>query len=175
MSLTKSSSVKAFTLLNKKLLATGDKVSLIVGGGGSMMLAHEYDGETKDIDAVPIRASLSDIDALIKEVAAELHIPSDWLNPYFGTFMSLLPNDYDSRLTVVYSSSNLEVKAIGAEDLIIMKCFARRPKDRVHIQFLTRKSDKSIVEMGIESARGMRGDDDVDAAFDFLDECWVVD
>jgi hypothetical protein len=99
-----------------------------------------------------------------------MNLEKDWLNPHFGTFMVLLPLDYSSRLKPVFSGSNLKVQAIGREDIIIMKAFARRPKDATHIRFLKKDADMDIVESTIESLRKIKGDEEVQKALDFIDE-----
>jgi hypothetical protein len=60
----------------------------------------------------------------MKEVAKELEIPPDWLNPYYVTFTHVLPADYGSRLITALSFPNLEVQSLSKDDLLIMKCFA---------------------------------------------------
>ena len=69
---------------------------------------------------------------LVREVAKNLRLPSDWLDPHFQTYMHYLPEDYGSRLTTVFSDPHLSVLALSMEDIFIMKCFARRAKDRTH-------------------------------------------
>jgi hypothetical protein len=48
--LTKDLMLKALLALDRKL---NKKVTLIVGGGGAMILAHEFPLATSDIDAIP--------------------------------------------------------------------------------------------------------------------------
>ena len=61
-------------------------VRLIAGGGGAMVLAHGFPLATSDIDAVPLGMELVELDSFIKQVAKELELPADWLNPYFSAF-----------------------------------------------------------------------------------------
>src|ERR1039457_1220490 len=72
--------------------------SLIMGGGGAMIMAHGFPLATADVDAVPKGIDISALDKYIKQIAQEQGLPSDWLNPYFSTFMHTLPNDYGDRL-----------------------------------------------------------------------------
>src|SRR5262245_19797794 len=73
---------------------SGNPVSLIVGGGGAMILAHGFTLATSDIDAVPRGMGLNVLDPLIKQIARDQELPPDWLNPYFATFAHTLPADY---------------------------------------------------------------------------------
>ncbi|MGK5084515.1 DUF6036 family nucleotidyltransferase [Bdellovibrionota bacterium FG-1] len=73
-------------------------VTLIVGGGGAVILAHGLALATTDIDAVPRGMALSELDPFIKQVAHELSLAPDWLNPYYSTFTHTLPSDYGDRL-----------------------------------------------------------------------------
>lgn len=122
---------------------------LIVGGGAAMVLAYAHPLATQDIDAFAAKGGLrvADLDAAAKHVARELDIEPDWLNSYFETFTGVLPNDYAERLRNVFTGKHLVVDALGPEDLLIMKCFAGREKDRPHARKLLRvATDLSIVD-----------------------------
>lgn len=146
-------------------------VQLIVGGGGAMILAHHLSLATSDIDAIPSAGVTSDeLDPLVKRVAEDMSIPPDWLNPYYATFTHVLPSDYGSRLEQVGIWKNLEVLALSAEDLLIMKCFAGRLKDRAHARALIRKGARiNFVESHLEALK-KKNIPKADAALDFLDE-----
>jgi len=99
-----------------------------------------------------------------------LNLSKDWLNPYYVTFTHVLPNDYNTRLKLVFSFSHLTVEALSKEDLLIMKCFAGRIKDQPHVKALVRSgANIKFAEMHIESlkAKGIPG---TEKALDFLDE-----
>lgn len=150
MSLTAKIMLQAFECLDRKL---GKKVRLIVGGGGAMLLAHRFPLATADVDAVPATGvTIEELDPLIKEVAAELSLPVDWLNPYYSTFAHVLPADYGTRLVNVSALKWLSVDALSKEDLLIMKCFAARQKDVIHARALVKqKADLDLVRGHIES------------------------
>ena len=159
--------VRAFTELDQRL--TGP-VTLIVGGGTAMMLAHGLPVRTTDVDAYPTGATLEAIDPAIKEVARRLGLPGDWINPHFATFAHVLPADYGSRLRAVFSGDRLSVQALGAEDLLIMKCFAGRAKDIGHAKALLRcDPDLSIVEARLHALLEKRIPG-AREALDFLDD-----
>lgn len=147
-------------------------VTLIVGGGGAMVLAYDHPLATQDIDAFAQRGglSMSDLDVAAHRVAKELQIAPDWLNEHFVTYTTVLPDDYASRLRTVYEGANLTVRALGPEDLLVMKCFAGRDKDLAHARRLLRACDDldfvdahlaALVERRIPRARG---------AADFFDD-----
>lgn len=148
MSLTAQKMKQAFESLDQHLTKS---VRLVVGGGGAMLLAHQYPLSTSDVDAVPAAGvSIEELDPLIKLVAKELNLPSDWLNPYFSTFAHVLPADYGSRLVDVFSFRRLKVQALSKEDLLIMKCFAARQKDVTHARVLVRQgADLALVKKQI--------------------------
>lgn len=146
------------------------ELTLIVGGGTAMMLAYGLPVRTTDVDAYPASGRLDDLSALIAEVAREVGLAPDWLNPHFETFAHVLPADYGSRLREVFAGEKLRVTALGAEDLLVMKCFAGREKDVGHARaLLRRRPDLGVVERRIEELveRGVPGA--LDAA-DFLDD-----
>ena len=158
---------KALSALDSRL---DRDVSLIVGGGGALALAHGLALSTHDIDAVPRGMSLAEIDGHVKAVAAELGLPGDWLNPYFSTFSHTLPEDYEGRLIRVFDGKRLKADALGKEEMLIMKCFAGRMKDVSHARALLRKgADRRFVERHLEHllSRGIPG---AREAIDFLDE-----
>lgn len=143
---------------------------LIMGGGSAMIMAHSYPIATTDVDAIPLKTSFEELDPLIKQIALELNLPGDWLNPHFSTFSFVLPDDYSQRLVEVFKGQFLSVQAIGKEDLLIMKCFAHRRKDIGHAKSLMKQgADLDLVERRIQSLlnkkiKGAR------EALDFLDE-----
>jgi len=145
-------------------------LTLYMGGGTSMVLAHGYPLATSDVDALPKQTSFEEIDAAVKRVATELNLPSDWLNPYFSSFTHVLPADFTTRLVRVFSAERLAVEALGREDMLIMKCFAHRPKDLGHARALLRLGvDLAVVEAAIEACR-KRGIPGAQQALDFLDD-----
>lgn len=126
-------------------------LTLIVGGGGAMVLGYAFPLSTMDIDAVPKGMEIGELDPLIKQVAEKLSISKDWLNPYFSTFSHVLPHDYNDRLIEVFNGKKIKALALGKEDLLIMKCFAGRQKDVPHARALVqKKADTDFVEKHIQ-------------------------
>lgn len=158
---------KAFKALDTKLKS---EVTLIMGGGGAMILAHNYPLATSDIDAIPKGMEIHELDILVKAVALELNLPGDWLNPYFSTFSHTLPADFAKRLVRVFDGKFLKVDSLGREEMLIMKCFAHREKDVGHAKQLIKLGvDLNIVENQLEfllqkKIPGVR------EALDFLDD-----
>lgn len=136
MNLNKEIMLKALMALEKKL---PKKLNLIVGGGGALLLTDIFPLTTTDIDAIPQGMSLDEVGTLVKEVALELSIPGDWLNPWFSSFTHVLPDDFRDRLVSVYKGPSLTVDALGCDDILIMKCYAHREKDVSHARALIRK------------------------------------
>lgn len=165
--ITKSVALKAFAKLDDYLKAP---LTLYMGGGTSMVLAHGYPLATSDVDALPKQSSFEEIDAEVKKVAVDLNLPGDWLNPYFSSFTHVLPADFTKRLVRVFEGRRLVVDALGREDMLIMKCFAHREKDIGHARALLRLGvDMAIVEGAIEACR-KRGVLGSVKALDFLDD-----
>ena len=138
--------MRAFQKLDKHLKAT---TRVIVGGGAALIAAYDVPISSQDVDGVPDKSSmeLSEFKEEVRAVGRELGIPQDWLNDYFSTFLFVLPSNYGDRLVPLYQGKNLEVCALGKEDLILMKCFAGREKDIPHIRILLRKgADAKLVD-----------------------------
>jgi hypothetical protein len=168
MNLTAELMKNALQVLDTKL---NTPVRLIIGGGGAMILAHHFSLATTDIDGIPgVGMTAEELDPFVKEVARELNIPSDWLNPYYVTFTHVLPKEYGTRLQLVFEFSNLIVEALSKDDLLIMKCFAGRIKDQPHVRALIRSgANITIAEKHIETLKS-KGIPGAEKALDFLDE-----
>lgn len=157
----------ALSALDKKI---SKKVTLIMGGGGAMILAHQYALATTDIDAIPKGMEIQELDPFVKTIAIELNLPGDWLNPYFSTFSHTLPVDYSQRLIRVFEGKYLTVEALGKEEMLIMKCFAHREKDVGHArQLIKLGANLKLVESQIETLRAKKIPES-QAALDFLDD-----
>ena len=146
------------------------EVSLVIGGGGAMILAHGFPLSTMDIDAIPKGMDVAALDPLVKRIAVEQGLPPDWLNPYFSSFGHTLPTDYGDRLVEVFKGRLLRAEALGKNEMLIMKCFAHRQKDVGHARSLiSGGADVKFVEahmMGLLERKipGSR------QALDFLDD-----
>lgn len=147
-----------------------EPLELIIGGGGAMVLAHDYPLATLDIDAIPKPMEIAKLDILVKQIASELELPTDWLNPYFSTFSFTLPDDYGTRLIEVFRGDKLFARALGKEDLLVLKCFAHRAKDVGHARKLIRNgADTDFVYDHLQflKERHIPG---TEAAIEFLEE-----
>jgi len=145
-------------------------VQLIIGGGGAMVLAHKHPLSTTDIDAIPKGMDDIELAPFIKQVARDLNLAPDWLNPWFSSFSHTLPHDFESRLISVFNGKKIKAHALGAEDLLVMKCFAGRQKDVSHARALIKNgADLKIVRNHIESLNE-KGVPRSEAALEFLDD-----
>lgn len=136
--------LKAFKKLDGYLSAS---VTLIMGGGGAMILAHEYPLATTDVDAIAKGIEVDDLEVLVKKIGREINLPPDWLNPYFSSFSYVIPSDFAARVKLVFKGKFLHVEALGREEMFLMKCFAHRNKDRPHAKALLKLGiDMKIVE-----------------------------
>lgn len=145
-------------------------VTLMIGGGGAMLLAYDFPLTTTDIDAVPKGLSADELKPFIEQTAVELGLPVDWLNPWFSSFTHVLPPDFADRLVEVFRGERLVGMALGREDLLLMKCFARRQKDIPHARaLLAGGADLEVVRARLDHLRRKRIPGAAEAE-DFLDE-----
>ena len=157
-------------LENLQSLKSRPEIQMIMGGGGAMILAHHFPLGTTDIDAIAKGIDLAELDQLVKQIASEQKIPTDWLNPYFSTFSHTLPSDYGTRLITVFQGKKLTVQALGREDMLIMKCFAHRQKDVGHARALLKLGvNLKLIENQFEllQKKGIQG---ANQALEFLDD-----
>jgi len=134
----KDGMIEAFKALDVKLTAP---LIMVIGGGAAMLLAHGVPLATHDIDGVPLDSQMppSEVERMVREVASELGISPHWYNDYFKTFTFALPPNFRERLVEVFKGKFLIVKALGALDLLVMKCMAGREKDIGHARALVRR------------------------------------
>ncbi len=146
------------------------EVSLVIGGGGAMLLAYGFPLATTDIDAIPRGLSSDELAPMIEKVALELGLPTDWLNPWYSTFTFVLPLDFRDRLVNVFTGRHLNAQALGKEDLLLMKCFAHRQKDVAHARALVRANANVDLVFARISELEKRKIPGADLAVDFLEE-----
>jgi hypothetical protein len=149
--LDKKRMLRALELLDEGASASA---RLVIGGGAAMTLAYDHPIATQDVDAFAAKGGLriADLEALARSVAEQLNVAPDWLNAHFETFTAVLPADYGTRLRPVFQGKHLQVDALGPEDLLIMKCFAGRDKDRPHARKLIRLATAlDVVDHQIQS------------------------
>ena len=161
--------LRALELLDAR---TSEPVRLVIGGGAAMTLAYRHPIATQDVDAFAAKGGLRmvDLDAGAKRVADELNIEPDWLNGHFETFTTVLPGDYGKRLRSVFKGAQLQVDALGPEDLLVMKCFAGRDKDRPHARKLIRLAqDLDLVDRHLQHLVERRHPG-ADRAVDYFDD-----
>jgi hypothetical protein len=170
--LTKDLMLSTLSTLNQKLEQSHPdlKISLVLGGGGAMILAHGFPRGTTDIDAIPRGVDPEILAPLVRAMSVEFNLPADWLNPHFSTFSHVLPSDYGDRLVEVFNASHLRVEALGKEDMLIMKCFAGRPKDIPHARALLRAGLKIEIVEGRMNQLLTRKIPGSQKAIDFLQE-----
>jgi len=127
--------LRAFAAVDARLDADAH---LVIGGGAAMAMAYHHPLSTEDVDAFTAKGGLgmADLDRVARAVALELGLAPDWLNSHFVTFTHVLPRDYGARLREIYRGDHLRVSALGPEDILVMKCFAGRDKDRGHARRL---------------------------------------
>lgn len=138
--------IQAFKALDQKVKKT---IEFLVGGGAALLLAHEVNLTTHDVDGLILSSEMtpSELDPLIKQVGRELGIGAHWYNSYFSSFTYTLPKSFRSRLKQVYQGKKIKVWALGKEDLLIMKCFSGREKDIGHARALLRhETNVELVE-----------------------------
>ncbi len=110
---------KAFSRLNEILRSQGIRGEIGMVGGAAMVLAFNARDATKDVDA--IFSPSSEIRAAAKKVAADLHLPEDWLNDAVKGFLPGNPTSQDT----VFEFDSLRVWVPPAEYLLAMKVSAR--------------------------------------------------
>jgi hypothetical protein len=112
---------KAFSALSNELARGNDRAELIVVGGAALVLLFRARDSTKDVDALFVRPDAARIRQASARVAADLELPSDWLNDGAKGYLVGV-----STGKVLYESKSLFVRAASTEQLLAMKLAAWR-------------------------------------------------
>ena len=118
--LDRKAALAALHALASELEAHGLRARISVVGGAAMILAHDQERATRDIDAVfeptqPVRQAVT-------RVAEQLNLPDDWLN---DAVKGYVPGT-DPHAVPVFRRPGLEVTAASARFLLGMKLLAAR-------------------------------------------------
>jgi hypothetical protein len=172
MELDRDLAYKALTALDEKLArAQFAPLTLVMGGGGAMIMAYGFSGATADIDAVSAKTNFDELRPFLHDVSKDLRLDADWINPYFSAFTIYLPSDSSSRMREVFKGSVLTVTCLGPEDILLMKLMAARGKDRRHIVHLLRMTiDITVVEKRLEELKNTTFSKEADRALGILDD-----
>ncbi len=138
--LTRAQIVCALTRLGALCAEAAIKAEIAIYGGRVMMIAYDCRKATKDIDAIFHPAGA--IEPLIRQVAAEMNLPEDWMNSGVKTFVGAREaREEFAELQI----PGLVLTRPGPEYLLAMKCLAARlptlfrAGDVEDIKFLVRK------------------------------------
>lgn len=123
-----------------------EDLNLLIGGGAALILDGTTNFTTYDIDAMPFKSSIGPHELRVyrDKVSQKLDIPKDWLNEYFYQFAHSLPLDYGDRIKEIYKGQRLKCYILSPTDMVIMKCFAMREKDELHIRYLLKRGDVKV-------------------------------
>ena len=148
----------AFRRLGDKLARRGVVADLYVFGGAAMALAYDARRSTRDIDAVlkPHGVVLEEAQA----VAAELGLPSWWLNEQASVYVA--PGG-DAAAPRVFENAGLRVAAASPEHLLAMKVLAARRRDTEDIEFLIKRLELADTHAVLALCADVFPDEDVPA------------
>jgi len=121
----KSTILQALQHLGKLAQDEGIRLEVSIYGGAAFLLAYNSREATKDIDAILYPKEIGE--RMVRQVARDLDLPSDWLNSDVSQFVS--PNiESKRRLSEIEAATGLIVHVPSAEYLLAMKALAcRRP------------------------------------------------
>jgi hypothetical protein len=128
MLLSKSEILEGLRILDKKARAANITVDLAIYDAAALALAFDMRAATRDVDAV-IRTHRPFVRKAVRQIAAELDWPEDWLNDGIKGFISAaeqlqLMQEFQGSI-----DGGLRVHIPTPEYLLAMKCMAMRLDD----------------------------------------------
>ncbi|MBI1881303.1 MAG: hypothetical protein HYR94_24245 [Chloroflexi bacterium] len=120
--LTKSEIIQALERLGQLAQQQGHSVELLLIGGAAMVLLYNARPSTRDVDALivsPQPAQL--VRELVKQVAQEYELPSDWLNDGAKGYLVGV-----SQGSIIFSAPGIIVRTPAVAQLLAMKLSAWR-------------------------------------------------
>jgi hypothetical protein len=120
--LTRADILRALGALADALPAAHPPCEIWVVGGAALVLLYASRETTRDVDGFALdAAAAAEVRAASISVAADLGLPSDWLNDGAkGYLHGLAPGD------VLFSSRSLIVRSVATQQLLAMKLSAWR-------------------------------------------------
>ena len=116
----KDDMLRFFEEVNSRLKTANTKGEVHIIGGAAISLAFDGRDATEDIDA--IYKPRNEVRKIIKDMANEHNLRSDWLNNDAEHFIS-----ENMTFTLLFEYSNLKVFHIDGECLLAMKLASARP------------------------------------------------
>lgn len=123
--------LQALTALGARLVERGLAGDLYVVGGAAMALAYDERRATRDVDAMFVPKN--EIYRAVREVAADLDLPADWLNDGVKGFLQ----GPDAYPTQVLDLPGLRVEVASPQVVLVLKALAHRTgEDDTDLQLL---------------------------------------
>lgn len=132
--LTRRRMLDAFARLGDHLAREGVVADIHIVGGAVMVTEYEARDATADVDAFDYRPH-GPVERAAALVAAEMGLPSSWLNQQASAFV---PRGADWRRSHGFDHPSLHIYVIVPEQLLAMKVRAGRPTDADDIATLCR-------------------------------------
>ncbi|MDR1088102.1 MAG: hypothetical protein LBL23_02345 [Coriobacteriales bacterium] len=120
--------------LDAKMATEGVEATVFVVGGAAIALALDSTRVTTDIDGQFEEPAL---EQLIRQVAQEEGLPSDWLNHSINVVMSYFKKDKEPL--DVFNGRMLSIQAASPQYVLAMKLASRRDKDVDDVVMLIEK------------------------------------
>lgn len=107
---------------------------------------------TRDIDVLVLKGRPSELRKSAQVVAMEYNLPEDWINDGVKGFASILPSDFNLRLSpLAFSFQHLQLYVLGRAEQAAMKIVALREQDLEDLELLlpqlTEEEKKVVVKI----------------------------
>lgn len=109
--------------LDEELTKSGERRSLIICGGGALIVMKIIERRTRDVDVVAPEIDPL-LNALAAQVGREFGLSENWLNNGPASLVRDLSAGWQQRTVPVFAGKALELRALGRHDLLATKLYA---------------------------------------------------
>jgi Nucleotidyltransferase of unknown function (DUF6036) len=131
--------------VDEELARIGELRTLIICGGGALIVMGIIDRQTRDVDVLE-----PEIDPILKAIAArigkEFGLSEKWLNNGPESLRRDLNTGWEKRTTSIFKGKALELRGLGRADLLASKLFAFCDREDDFEDVLEMKPTKSELE-----------------------------
>ena len=139
---------KTIESFDNYLAQKGEHFDAVIVGGAALNLLSVTSRVTQDIDVLDPGALPQKIKAYAEDFAKDKNLPPNWLNTGPADLVNHLPDGWQDRKQPVFSGKAINLETLGADELLLSKCWAYLDRERDKEDIISMKpSEKELEEV----------------------------